>query len=453
MINRFLDYIRENNLFSKNSKILVAVSGGIDSMVMASLFIKCGYSIGIAHCNFSLRGDESDGDEKLVQQFAATNNIPFYHIRFETLKYAYRKKVSIEVAARELRYNWFEQIRQEHNYDCVAVAHNLNDNVETVLLNITRGTGLTGLAGMRNKNSFIVRPLLFATREEIVNFSLAERINYRDDHTNAETKFSRNKIRHLVIPVLKEINPAVEKEINECATRLSELDTFLNKQIDSIKRSIFTVENETTYANIEQLSAYANNLSVVYELFKDFGVNSTLTRNILEITSAPSGKWISTPTHRILRDREQLIIARHNKETFTPIIINNVDDINDTGFLSAKIVDVDDNFLISKQKQSAYLDFEKVSFPMILRGWEEGDSFVPLGMKGRKKVSDYLIDNKISIHDKEKTLLLTSDKKIVWLIDERIDDRYKITNLTRKALVIDSSSANRQAQNMWQPQL
>jgi len=250
MFEEFKSYIKKNNLFRKHDRILMAVSGGIDSMVMSHLFIRLGTEKGIAHCNFSLRGVESDLDEELVKDFACKNGIPFYSIRFNTLEHASSNGISVQMAARELRYEWFEKTRFENSYRLTAVAHNLNDNIETMLINLTRGTGLTGLSGMRPSANMIIRPLLFASRQGIEKYCIENRVPFREDKSNAETKYTRNKIRHLVIPVLKEINPSVEVTLNETAARLAGIDEIVSEYIESIRSGASFKKGTTTIFNV-----------------------------------------------------------------------------------------------------------------------------------------------------------------------------------------------------------
>jgi tRNA(Ile)-lysidine synthase len=436
MIKEFTEYIDRNHLIDKDSKVLMAVSGGIDSVVMATLMVKSGFYCAIAHCNFGLRGEESDQDELFVKTLASELSVDFYNTRFDTANFAKENKVSIQVAARELRYNWFEKLRHEIGYDYIAVAHNLNDNMETILFNLARGTGINGLSGIMIKNGKIVRPLLFATREMINEYAGQENILFREDHTNSETKYSRNKIRHLVVPVLKEINPSLEATISETGNRLQEIQKYFEEKIEEEKKRFLSCEGENIKLKIGDTVNILSNLSVAYEFFKEFGITPHLLNDLLEITSSSSGKQLYTSSHRFVKDRDSIIIIPCNNEPPKPITIKEANDFNKLKFIEAKTFLVDKTFRINRDKDFATLDLSILKFPLTLRVWRSGDFFYPFGMKGSKKVSDYLTDRKYSLIDKEKALVLESDNKIVWLVGERIDSRFCLTNKSREALVL-----------------
>lgn len=440
MTDKFNEYISQHNLADKDCKILMAVSGGVDSMVMADLFYKSGYkNIAIAHCNFSLRGEESDGDEQHVRLFAAERGIPILVIRFHTKEYAKMHKVSTQVAARDLRYSWFRQLREEHGFDHIAIAHNMNDNMETVLLNLTRGSGLTGLTGIKAKNDHIIRPLLFATRQMIQDYSEQNGITYREDSSNSTNKYSRNKIRHLVTPVLKEINNAVETNISETSERLSEIESYLEQRIVETREKLFHYNGDVISINIDELIQSIPNKSICYEVFKIFGITSGTTIDLMNIIYGTSGKRVTTFTHRFTRDRETLIITSHNIDQISTHMVNNIDELNECKGFYAEIAPIDDNFKIPTSSNIACLDYDKIAFPLTIRRWEHGDAFSPFGMKGKKKISDYLIDKKIPVVDKDKVMVLSSNGKIAWLVGERIDESFKITKESKTALIIKKS--------------
>ena len=432
-----MQYAKENNLFDRKSRILMGVSGGIDSMVMAHLFIASGINTGIAHCNFSLRGREADLDEGLAGDFASSNNIPFYKIRFDTAGFASSKHISVQMAARELRYEWFEKTRQENGYDLIAVAHNLNDNIETLLINLVRGTGLTGLTGIRPVVNKIIRPMLFATREKIKEYSIEHSVIYREDRSNAETKYIRNRIRHLIIPVLKDINPSVEMTLNETCKRLSSLDRIISGQIGEIRKRTSVVSGDKTVFNVNKLTELHPDKALIFELFSLYGINGSLSGTLEAMLKGKTGKTINTGTHRIIRNRNEIIVTPVRKSAGKIYRIECIDDFSDIpGIESAEIKDAGPDFEIPYDRRIACIDINKAGFPFIIRSWEKGDYFYPLGLGGRKKLSDYFTDRKFSLPDKEEARILESGGMVVWIIGERIDDRVRVTDSTSKVLLI-----------------
>jgi tRNA(Ile)-lysidine synthase len=444
MLQEFKKYITENNLLRPGEKILLAVSGGIDSMVMTHLFICSGIQIGIAHCNFSLRSNESDRDEEMVSKFAADNNIEFYTTRFETKSYARENGLSIQMAARELRYSWFEYIRKEHGYNSIAVAHNLNDNIETLLMNLIRGTGITGLTGMKPAANKIIRPLLFATRMEIVSYCEKNRIKYREDRSNADTKYQRNKIRHQIIPLLKEINPSIESTLNETADIFRGINEIVADYITHLRASISEPRTECTAFKTSLLNTYLHNRAILFELFRPFGIAEVTIEDLSHIIRGKTGSRIITGSHIILKNRNELLVSPLPARPDTERIIYNHQDLKLISEIdSVKSVKVTRNFRIPGGPGNACLDEDKLSFPLIVRKWHAGDFFFPLGMKHKKKLSDYFTDNKYSLIDKDNALVLESDGKIVCILGDRIDDRFRITDETKKALIIESVKKGR----------
>jgi tRNA(Ile)-lysidine synthase len=439
MTEEFKRYIRDNNLAAEGDRILLAVSGGIDSMVMTNLFIESGFETGIAHCNFSLRDEDSDMDEELVSDFARDHNIPFFLTRFDTRQYAAAKGISIQMAARELRYTWFEKIRSSNGFKSIAVAHNLNDNIETLIINFTRGTGLAGLSGIRTKNNYIIRPLLFATRDRISEYCKRNGIKYREDMSNADTKYTRNKIRHKVIPVLKEINPSIESTLNETADRFSDINDIVNEYINRLREKISEQKGEQISFNINSLKKHLDNRAVIFELFRQFGVTSVQINDLIKVIRSNTGAQFYTESHRILKNRDELILSDINKPEAKPYTLETINDLpNVPGIVSASFSDITDTFEIPSDPSVACLDADRITFPLTIRKWKPGDYFIPLGMKQKKKLSDYFIDNKYSILDKENKMILECNGDIVWIVGERIDNRFKITRHTKKALIINS---------------
>jgi tRNA(Ile)-lysidine synthase len=435
MLDDFIKYIEANNLIARNEKILGAISGGIDSMVLAALLLRCGYLSGIAHCNFCLRGKESDKDEELVRRYAAKNKVPFFSVRFNTKDLSREKGISIEMAARELRYAWFERTREENGFDKVAVAHNLNDNIETFILNLVRGTGIAGLTGMNPLSGTIIRPLLFSSRKSIEQYCSENKILYREDRSNADTKFIRNKIRHKIIPVLKEINPSIESTINETAERMTDTYAILSACISGIRESVITKDHECAIVKIEKLKPYLENKTMVYEIFKPYGICGNIM-DLINIVNGKTGGQIFTDTHRIVRDRDNLHITELSSSGDETYIYRNLAELKKCPFLDVGINSDMTGFVIPADPSFAVLDFKKVKFPVVLRRWTKGDIFYPFGMTGKKKLSDYFVDRKFSRLKKEKTFIMESGGKIAWIVGERIDNRFRINNMTKKALIL-----------------
>jgi tRNA(Ile)-lysidine synthase len=439
MLKKFKKFIAENNLICPAQRLLLAVSGGIDSMVMAHLFLHLENETGIAHCNFSLRAKESDRDEQMVRHFAAKHNIPFYTTRFETRAFAQKNGLSVQMAARELRYQWFAGVMKENRYDSVAVAHNLNDNIETLLINLTRGTGLAGLTGMKPVSNGIIRPLLFATRLEIIAYCNHHSIKYREDKSNADTKYTRNKIRHLIIPVLKEINPSIETTLSETAERFGGINEIVSEYISGLRERISEEKGEFITFNINMLKVHLQNKAVLFELFKPYGIANVQLNDLVKVITGKTGGQIFTNTHRIIKNRKELIVSDEGNVNETFYSVKNLKGFSNVPcILSATYVNITEKFEIPSEPVIACIDSNKVSFPFIIRKWKSGDYFYPLGMRQKKKLSDYFIDNKYSILDKENRLILESDGKIVWIIGDRIDNRFRITGTTRQALIIKS---------------
>jgi tRNA(Ile)-lysidine synthase len=440
MLNDFLKYIDDNRLIAKGDRVLLAVSGGIDSMVMAHLFHKAGIETGIAHCNFCLRGKESDMDEELVREFANENEIVFFSKRFKTKVYAEQNGISVQMAARELRYNWFEEIRNKNGFSSIAVGHNLNDNIETLLINLIRGTGITGLTGMKQVSNKIIRPLLFATRQSIADYCKTHQIVFREDRSNTETKYMRNKIRHLVIPILKEINPSIESTLIETAERLSSINEIVTDFINDLRGKISKQDFDITTFNINLLQNHLKNSTILYELFKPFGITRSLLDDLYKVIKGRTGAQLFTSTHRLLKNRNEIIISGPTVNDNEIIVVNNLRDLKKHHSISSvKAISISKDYSITSNNETASIDLEKISFPLIIRKWHTGDYFYPLGMTRKKKLSDYFIDRKYSRVDKENALILESGGKIIWIIGERIDNRFRITGSTRKILLIEAT--------------
>jgi tRNA(Ile)-lysidine synthase len=423
-------------------RTLLAVSGGMDSVVMAELFHLLGFPFAIAHCNFQLRGEESDGDEAMVKSLAYKYQAPFYTKRFDTAAYVKDKKVSVQVAARELRYAWFEEIRSAHRYDYIATAHHLNDNIETVLYNFIKGTGIKGLRGMQVKQDRLIRPMLTLLREEIKAFQQEHKLAYREDSSNASDKYSRNKIRHRLLPLIEEINPGFEAGFEGRLKVFNDLENLYQLKIRRIDKQLFDKRGEDIYIPIRLLRKLPNRRSILFEYLLPHGFNAPQADDILASLDSDAGKQFLSDTARIIKDRQFLILTQKEQADFTAILIGQDDKEVKLQHSALSISKATAAIAIKKDKAHAYLDISKLEFPLTLRHWKKGDYFYPFGMAlKKKKVSKYFKDQKIPIHEKDTIWILESNKKIVWVVGERIDERFKVSTQTKDVMILKIAKA------------
>jgi len=439
MIQQFINYINGNRLFNKADTILVGVSGGIDSVVLLDLLDKAGFSVAIAHCNFRLRDEESDGDERLVNDLAKKYDVPIFKTSFDTADYAQENKISIEMAARELRYQWFETIRATHHFDCIAVAHHWDDQLETFFLNLARGTGLSGLTGMRPINGKIVRPLLFASRKEIEQYRHENFLDFREDSSNQNTEYQRNKIRHALLPVMETLNPAFREGLIRTMSYLEDVSKIYDRAVHQAWERVALRKGNDFLISIAELKLLDPLPAYLFELLKPFGFNSIVVGDILSALDGISGKQFNSQTHRLVRDRESLILAPLISENRKPFYLE--EDMKELFYpvhLKISPSEKKDTFTIIDSRFVACIDRDCVRFPLLIRRWQQGDYFKPLGMSGFKKISDFFIDSKLSIPEKENVWILANGEQIVWIIGQRLDDRYKITSDTKRILKIET---------------
>jgi len=428
----FLEFITSQKLFYKTEKTLLTISGGMDSMVMLDLFAKCNMVFGVAHCNFNLRGTESDRDSKFVRDHAHNNGIQYFEKSFETKEFATENKCSIQEAARFLRYQYFEELCTDEGFRYYATAHHFDDQIETFFINLFRGTGVSGLRGILPKNEKCIRPLLFATRNDIEEYASKHKISFREDSSNASDKYLRNRIRHHILPALASVKPDYKNGFNKTFQLLSGTEEFINVEIGKLKKHIFRYEGSQVLISIDKLNDLRQIGFYLFELLKPYGFSEDTLRKIPTAINKPPGKVFLSKTHQLLIDRSDIIISE--LEDFSPEsfwIEPGQIEIDSPLKLVFESIANNENLVIDPNKKFAYLDFEKLEFPMQLRKWEKGDYFHPLGMKGRKKVSDYFIDQKYSLIDKQKAWLLVSGNNIVWIVGQRIDGRYKIDYQTK----------------------
>jgi len=442
VIRKFTSYIEENDLFNPGNRILLAVSGGLDSIVMTELFQQSGNPVGIAHCNFQLRGDESDGDEEFVQKIAKKFDIPFFTKRFPTSSYAKERKISVQMAARKLRYDWFEEIRATKDFDFIATAHHHDDQIETLFINLLRGTGIAGLHGIPAKQGHLVRPLLFASKQEIENHAKAKQLSYREDSSNTSVKYKRNKIRHQLIPLLHSIQPDYAGNISTTINRIRDTESILRPFIVETSKKLIRKKQDHWVINIAILMELQPLQPWLCELLLPFGFNETTVHDLVSHLYGESGKSFYSPEYRIVKDRDSLILTRRPK-TEQPedhdeyMIKAGETDCYLPLRLQLQILARTPDYQISGSCNQATLDRNKLSFPLTIRKWKPGDFFHPYGMNKRKKLSDFFIDEKISIPEKENTWLLCSGSRIIWVIGHRIDHRFRVTTRTKDLLIID----------------
>jgi tRNA(Ile)-lysidine synthase len=437
MLTEFKNNIEGHNLFRFGERILLAVSGGVDSVVMAHLFAEVGYACGIAHCNFQLRGADSDRDEQFVRSLGGSLEMPVYVERFDVERETKEKGISIQMAARDLRYQWFQELADQHGFDTIATAHNLNDSVETTLLNLTRGTGIRGLPGIPLRNGRVIRPILFATRKEIESYARLNNISFREDASNRETKYQRNKIRHDVIPSLEQINPGFLETMSANMCRMGEIVEILDHTVTQVREVLFKRENGRIMVTIEEIRKLKPIGTWLFELFSPFGFSQAQCESIQHIFDADSGKRFISPTHQLFKDRNHLILVETKTEVFDRYYLDSPDHLSSLPFsMDVEIMDRADLKQIPGDRNTACLDYNEIQFPLTIRHWLHGDHFVPLGMDQMKKVSDFFVDEKVSVPEKERTWILAYGKKIAWIMGHRIDNRFRITEKTKRVLLL-----------------
>ncbi|MBN8696641.1 MAG: tRNA lysidine(34) synthetase TilS [Bacteroidetes bacterium] len=442
MLQQFTDHIKKEFSFKKNETILLAISGGLDSVVMCDLFHQAGLQFAIAHCNFQLRGEESDEDENFVEALAEKYDVAFHSVSFDTAAYAKKKKMSIQEAARGLRYSWFEELRAQYNYSAIAVAHHRDDSVETFFINLLRGTGIRGLHGILPQQGNIIRPLLFTGRKELEAYSKKRKLKFREDSSNESDKYLRNRIRHHLIPMLEELRPGAAQQIDLTMEHLRSVEAIYLDAIEQKRRSVMEKENGLIKFSIKKIKKFVPVHVYLFEFLSPFGFNMETVREIESALDSISGKQFVTKTHRLIKDRDFLLLEEIKKEQKTGLLKVKAGQkkliFADHEILMRTILK-DKKFKLLLSKNIAQLDHAKLKFPLVCRTWQKGDVFLPIGMKGKKKLSDFLTDQKLSVIEKENSFVLLSGKDIVWVVGYRIDERYKVTDFTRKIFFAELS--------------
>jgi tRNA(Ile)-lysidine synthase len=435
VLQQFLNHIREKQLFLGTDNILLAVSGGVDSMVMLDLFLKGGFQVGVAHCNFTLRAGESDREQELVEKVCLQHHIRVHTVRFETEEYATQNGLSIQIAARDLRYNFFHTLLQTEGYNYIATAHHAGDNLETVLFNLVRGTGIDGLCGIPIKTGNIIRPLLFATRQDILSYAQEHGLSWMEDSSNHDDHYNRNHIRNNIIPLLKRINPNLEQGFADTVRRISGSRYFSAQQIADFKAA--SVKETAEEMRIDRGMILKNTYPdvLLWEILKGYDFHFDQVKQMVH--DHQTGKVFFSKSHQVVINRNEFIVHALQPNNIPTLTIQRTDTRVVLGNMVLMLEEkaLAEHALIN-DKHVAQMDLTVLSFPLIWRKWKEGDHLIPLGMQGRKKVSDYLIDKKISVFEKEQVTVLESDGEVVWIVGHRISERVKITSSTTKILVI-----------------
>lgn len=436
MLQKLENHIANHFSFLKGKKLLIACSGGVDSVVLASILHELQYTIGLAHCNFSLRGKESDGDEVFVMNLAGKLDIPIFSETFDTKAYAKEHKLSTQVAARELRYTWFEQLLQGFKYDYVLTGHHLDDDLETFLINLSRGTGLKGLTGIPDVNNTIVRPLLIFGSEEIVSYAKKNNLYWREDSSNKSVDYLRNKLRIETIPKYKEAAPGLLQSFQKSRNFLENSQQLVDDYMVLVSNLVITEFSEGYQIAIKKLQELPNTAALLFELLHPFGF--TDFPSLLELLTAQSGKQVFSSSHRLLKDRDLLLLTENpgsasDKEEVSEFVITE----NQTKIDKPIPLEFNPTQGIGDiTKNTVYVDKDKLNYPLKLRRWHKGDVFQPLGMKGKKKLSKFFKDEKLSLVAKEKIWILCSGNEIVWIVNYRLNDRFKVQDTTNKILKI-----------------
>ena len=416
--------------------VLLAVSGGLDSVVLTSLCVWYGLDVELAHANFRLRGAESDGDEAFVRELGKKYDIPVRVKQFDTSNYAIQKKISTQVAARELRYAWFEELMRERPA-ILMTAHHADDNVETILMNFFKGTGIAGLSGINEQQGKILRPLLDYKKEALLAYAQENKLGWREDSSNAEDKYTRNYFRHHVIPVIEKVIPGATTNLMDNVSRFREIEVLYQQSIEVHKKRLVEKKGGEWHIPVLKLKQSSPLTTIVWEISREFGFSAAQAGEIISLLDSESGKYIKSTTHRIIKNRKWLIIAPLQQSDDNPVYVEKgMDSVNfDNGRVTIMAKDVT-SFKATADVHIACLDAKHLTFPLIIRKWKTGDYFYPLGMKKKKKLARFFIDQKLSRLQKEKVWVIESDKRICWVIGHRIDDRFKITPSTRQMMEI-----------------
>jgi tRNA(Ile)-lysidine synthase len=438
--SRFQDHVNSNGLWKEGDLLLLACSGGVDSVVLAGLLHRMHQHVEILHCNFNLRGEESKRDEDFVRSLAQSMGLPCHVQSFDTKAAVLKMGKGVQEVARMLRYEWFDTViearQKQHKHVYLLTAHHADDQAETIAMNFFRGTGMAGMHGVQMKAGNLIRPLLFVKRAEILDFAESNDITWVDDSSNMEDNYTRNHFRHHVIPQVEKIFPAVTQNLLDNAKRFSEMEIIYNKQIEKIKSGLMVKQGQSLAIPVNKLISMSPLDTIMFEVFRDFGFSAHQVPEIKKLFDAISGKSVSSNTHRVLRNRNWLLIDPIEEKTHEIIVIEEgVESVSfDNSLLQIK--KYDGNRMPDEDANHAWIDLRSITFPLILRPWKPGDYFYPLGMRKKKKVAKLLTDLKLSLAEKENQWVIESDKKIIWVVGRRIDDRFKLSSSSQKIMSI-----------------
>ncbi|HET9825061.1 MAG TPA: tRNA lysidine(34) synthetase TilS [Chitinophagaceae bacterium] len=451
LLQRFRDCIQQNNLFQQRDRLLVAVSGGVDSVVLCELCRQAGFDFVLVHCNFQLRGAESDRDEQFVRDLGKKYAVEVLVRKFDTQKYAAENKKGIQEAARDLRYDWFTELIANYSHDSlplairitthVLTAHHADDNIETVLMNFCRGTGLHGLDGIPHKSGYVRRPLLDFWKHELVEFAGQNNVSFVEDSSNAGLKYTRNLFRNEIIPSISKVYPQVKTNLHDNINRFKDVNQLYARLVDDLKNKVCKKKNREVHIPIKQLLSFQNK-ALIFEIISDYGFGEKQIDEVIKLCDSESGRFIQSPgsNYRIIKFRNWLIISPIEPINAETILIHQeTNNIQCSTFnLQISIVSNShaDSYRGPTANSVAWMDADEIEFPLILRRWKQGDYFYPLGMRKKKKLARFFIDKKLSKTERENIWVLETNKKIIWVVGFRIDDRFKITNKTKKILKI-----------------
>ncbi len=444
-VKQFQEFIERHALFTIQKPVLAAVSGGKDSVLLAHLLKSSGFNFAIAHCNFQLRGAESKRDQDFTSNLAQQLQVPFFLTEFNTEVYAAENHISIQMAARQLRYQWFEKVSAEENFDVIALAHHQNDAVETILLNLTRGTGIAGLHGILPKNGKLVRPMLFLSRENIDEICAEEKLDFVEDSSNASVKYARNKIRLEVVPKLKELNPNLEKTFEQNLERFRQLEQLLEKTLQQLRDTVFIRQKLEVQIKISDLKNLNPQKLLLFGLLREFNFSEQIVNDLLLSLEKQPGKVFESPSYQIILDRTEIIIRERGirsgeRENATVQIDENQQEIQFQNF-RLKLLHDESALIVKNNLMVASADAAKLIFPLTLRNWQTGDYFFPLGMQNRQKLSDFFVHQKIPLHKKAVIpVLINGNMEIIWIGGYRLDDRYKVNAGTKKVVIFELSN-------------